>query len=233
MLSEREIDAAHPDAFDFVFGNLPAAKRADFNRHLTGCRYCQAVVDEYSEIGQIIQQLPPHVEPPADLEDRTVAAMVAALAEQQTQPAAEPGAEDQSRHPDLPELPKSIIRLSRRPGPADSPAPASGRRHEPGSSIAGRPAGSRAETASPASWSLTCPCGAATVPAWQLWLPRPRPSSLPLPSPYPPRPVARRTRPRPQSSSRSMPPPRPSCSATALPPDRQRPIRLARAGRSR
>ena len=94
MLSERDIDAAHPDAFDFVFGNLPAAKRADFNRHLIGCRYCQAVVDEYSEIGGIIQQLPPHVDPPAELEDRIVAAMVTAQAEQQTRPEAEPGAED-------------------------------------------------------------------------------------------------------------------------------------------
>ena len=96
MLSERDIEAAHPDAFDFVFGNLPSAKRADFNRHLTGCPYCQAVVDEYSEIGGIIQQLPPHVDPPAELEDRIVAAMVTAQAEQRTQPDAEPSAEDQS-----------------------------------------------------------------------------------------------------------------------------------------
>lgn len=85
MLSEPDIDAAHPDAFDFVFGNLPKAKRADFNRHLIGCRYCQAVVDVYSDIGQIIQSLPPHVAPPAGLEDRTIAAMVAALADQRAQ----------------------------------------------------------------------------------------------------------------------------------------------------
>ena len=81
MLSESDIEAAHPDAFDFVFGNLPPAKRTDFNRHLTGCRYCRAVVDEYSEIGGIIKQLPPHVDPPAELEDRIVGAMVAALAD--------------------------------------------------------------------------------------------------------------------------------------------------------
>ena len=80
MLSERDIELAHPDAFDFAFGNLPAAKCASFNRHLSGCRYCQGVVDEYSDIGPIIKLLPPHVEPPADLEDRTVAAMAAALA---------------------------------------------------------------------------------------------------------------------------------------------------------
>jgi hypothetical protein len=79
MLPERDIELAHPEAFDFVFGNLPRDKRADFNRHLGGCRYCQGVVEEYSDMGRIIKDLPPHVEPSADLEDRTVAAMVAAL----------------------------------------------------------------------------------------------------------------------------------------------------------
>ncbi len=96
MLSDRDIEAAHPDAFDFVFGNLPTAKRADFNRHVIGCRYCQAVVDEYSEIGGVIKQLPPHVDPPAELEDRIVDAMVTAQAGRRTQLDAEPGAEDQS-----------------------------------------------------------------------------------------------------------------------------------------
>jgi len=96
MLSEQDIEQAHPEAFDFVFGNLPPAKRAEFNRHLSGCRYCQAIIDEYSEIGGIIQQLPPHAEPPAGLEDRTVAAMVAALAKQKAQPDRRADAEDQA-----------------------------------------------------------------------------------------------------------------------------------------
>jgi len=96
MLSERDIEAAHPDAFDFVWGNLPAAKRAEFNRHLSGCRYCQGVVQEYSEIGRIVTLLPPHVEPPADLEDRTVAAMVAALAEEQAEVGRPAGTEDRT-----------------------------------------------------------------------------------------------------------------------------------------
>jgi hypothetical protein len=96
MLSEQDIELAHPDAFDFAFGNLPAASRAEFNRHLAGCRYCQGVVEEYSEIGQIIKDLPPHVEPPPDLEDRTVAAMVAALAGQRAQTDRRPDPEDQA-----------------------------------------------------------------------------------------------------------------------------------------
>jgi hypothetical protein len=88
MLSDRDIELAHPEAFDFVFGNLPAARRASFNRHLGGCGYCRSVVDEYAGIGAVIKDLPPQVEPPADLEDRTVAAMVVALAEQRAKPAA-------------------------------------------------------------------------------------------------------------------------------------------------
>ena len=52
MLSEQDIELAHPDAFDFVFGTLGAAKYAWFNSHLDGCRHCQKVVAEYSDIGQ-------------------------------------------------------------------------------------------------------------------------------------------------------------------------------------
>ena len=103
MLSERDIELAHPDAFDFVWGNLPPAKRAEFNRHLSSCRHCQAVIDEYSEIGQIIQSLPPHVDPPADLEDRTVAAMVAALAAQRAEPDSPGRCRRPNRHPGLPD----------------------------------------------------------------------------------------------------------------------------------
>ena len=65
MLSEQEIEAAEPEAFDLAFGNLPAAKRAEFDRHLGDCPHCQKVVDEYSDIGRIIKDLPPHVEPSA------------------------------------------------------------------------------------------------------------------------------------------------------------------------
>jgi hypothetical protein len=90
MLSEQDIELAHPEAFDFIWGNLPSAKTAGFNRHLTGCRYCQGIIDEYSDIGQIIKNLPRHVEPPPDLEGRTVAAMVAAIAKQRAPGTARP-----------------------------------------------------------------------------------------------------------------------------------------------
>jgi Anti-sigma-K factor rskA, C-terminal len=96
MLSESDIELAHPDAFDFAFGNLPPVKRSEFNRHLSRCPHCQKVIDEYSEIGQVIKLLPPHVEPAADLEERTVAAMVAALAGKQAEDERPADAGDQS-----------------------------------------------------------------------------------------------------------------------------------------
>ncbi len=142
MLSERDIELAHPEAFDFVFGNLPRDKRAEFNRHLSGCRYCQAIVDEYNDIGQIIKNLPPHVEPPADLEDRTVAAMVAVLAEQRASTDRRSDAEDQAatrvypipevHHPAEPETrvqprpqlqPPAEDEARPRPSSVDQPAP--------------------------------------------------------------------------------------------------------------
>ena len=143
MLSERDVELAHPEAFDFAFGNLPRDKRAEFNRHLGGCRYCQGVVDEYSDIGEIIKNLPPHVEPPAELEDRTVAAMVAALAEQRASTDRCSDAEDQVttrvypipevHHPAEPETqvqprpqlqPPAKDETRFRPSPVSQPAPA-------------------------------------------------------------------------------------------------------------
>jgi len=145
MLSEQDIEAAHPDAFDFVWGNLPAVKRAEFNRHLSSCPYCRAVVTEYSEIGRIIKLLPPHVEPTADLEDRTVAAMVAALAEEQAEvdrpadtedqtatrvyriPERQPSAEPETQVQPVPKLQPAADDTVLRPSPVtNQPSPAEG-----------------------------------------------------------------------------------------------------------
>ncbi len=131
MLSERDIEAAHPDAFDFVWGNLPSAKRAEFNRHLSSCPYCQAVVTEYSEIGGIIKLLPPHVEPTAGLEDRTVAAMVAALAGKQAEVDRPADTEDRTatrvyqipeRRPPAEPGPQIDILPAGQPAPGERPA---------------------------------------------------------------------------------------------------------------
>jgi hypothetical protein len=127
MPSERDIELAHPEAFDFVLGNLPQAQRAEFNRHLGGCRHCQGVVEKYSDIGRVISNLPPHVEPPPALEDRTVAAMVAALADQRAKTNRRTDAEDQAAtraYPVPPLQPPAEDEARLRHSPADRPAPA-------------------------------------------------------------------------------------------------------------
>lgn len=113
MLSERDIELAHPESFDFVFGNLRPDKQAEFDRHLPGCRYCQSVVDEYSEIGGVIKLVPPHIEPRADLEERTVAAMVAARAGEEATTGA--GAEAETQPPPAPADPNVRPIATRRP----------------------------------------------------------------------------------------------------------------------
>ena len=146
MLSDQEIEAAHPEAFDFVFGNLTEAGSVWFNRHLEGCSHCQRVVTEYSEIGQIIQSLPPHAEAPAGLEDRTVAAMISALPAGRTKADRRSEEDEDQAATRVYRLPRFIIRLSPRPRsaqgfssrPRPSPTlssthapPASQRRHRP------------------------------------------------------------------------------------------------------
>jgi hypothetical protein len=149
MLSEREIDAAHPDAFDFVFGNLPSGKRADFNRHLTGCHYCQAVVEEYSEIGGLIKQLPPHVEPPAGLQDRIVGAMAAVLAGQRAEPEPQSDAADQgaTRVYPIPPQPPAVPETRLHPRPQPQPPAERENRFYP--STAGQPAPAEDEPQAP------------------------------------------------------------------------------------
>jgi Anti-sigma-K factor rskA, C-terminal len=133
MLTEQQIELAHPEAFDFTFGNLPTAEGVTFIRHLTGCRHCRAVVDEYSEIGEIIKQLPPHVAPPAGLEDRTVTAMTAAMAGHKDEPGGHPDAADHDAED------RAVTRIYPKPErkhPAGHetqvlPAPGPGPRQEP------------------------------------------------------------------------------------------------------
>ena len=78
MPPKGQADLAHPGAADWVLGNLAAAEAGEFQRHLTGCPYCQAAVAEFGQLGQMLQHLPPAAEPPAGLEARTLAGVIAA-----------------------------------------------------------------------------------------------------------------------------------------------------------
>jgi hypothetical protein len=118
MVSDRDVSLAHPEAFDFVFGNLPSLAAADFTQHLAICGHCQSIVTEYGDIGRIIQDLPPHAEPPAGLEDRTVAAILQSLTGESASRDQPPAAEDLTA--------TKVYRLPQRPPPAaGAPAAAS------------------------------------------------------------------------------------------------------------
>ena len=176
MLSERDIEQAHPEAFDFVFGNLPSAKRAEFNRHLTGCRYCQAVVDEYSEIGRIIKQPSParRAASRPRRPDRRRHGRRPRRAE--GQPERRSGRRGPRPPPGPTRFPGASLRLSPRPRSSRSPAPASAEtrpaRHRP-------PTSRHRPSRKPGRWSLACRCGDVTEAAWPLSPPPPLPSSLP------------------------------------------------------
>jgi len=77
-------DLAHPEAADWVLGTMGPAQAEDFRRHLTDCPHCRAAVAEFSELGQMLQHLPPAAEPPPGLEARTIASVLAAAAEDPT-----------------------------------------------------------------------------------------------------------------------------------------------------
>ena len=162
MLSERDIELAHPEAFDFVFGNLPAAKRAEFNRHLSGCRYCQGVVDEYSEIGRIIKQ-PSAARRAASRPRRPDRRRHARCPRR---PARQGRCRDltpRTKPPPGPtRYPGASLRPSPRPGSSQSPSSSPGRGRGPAPPIARRPAG----TGRPEGGrqSPPCRCGGAPSP---------------------------------------------------------------------
>lgn len=226
MLSERDIELAHPDAFDFAFGNLPEVKRAVFTRHLSRCPHCQKVLDEYRDIGLVIKLLPPHVEPSAELEDRTVAAMAETLAGQTARTDRRSDAEDRAatriypipgaRHLAEPETrvqprpqrqPPAEDEARPRPAPTDQPAPA-----EPQA----RPVITRLPVWRRYPGRLAAVAAAAAVIITAAIV---VPLSLEAPPESP-------------SRSRCTPPWRPRPSTPAQPPGRQRPAKPGKAGPS-
>jgi len=113
MPAEGQVDLAHPEAADWVLGTLEPAESEEFQRHLTSCGHCQLAVAEFGRIGRILQHLPPAVEPPPDLEARTIDSVLAAAADDrtETQAATEPGAPAQAAQ--IPLAPPELASLYR------------------------------------------------------------------------------------------------------------------------
>jgi len=117
MPPKGKAELAHPEAADWVLGTLGPEQAEDFQRHLTSCLHCQAAVAGFGQLGQMLQHLPPAVEPPEDLETRTIASVMVKAAFEQaptqvhqvpraSSPAAEPESPQAARIPLGPPGPK-------------------------------------------------------------------------------------------------------------------------------
>ena len=86
MLSERDIEAAHPDAFDFVWGNLPGPSGPSSTAISAVVPTAKPLSPSTARSAGSSSSCRPTSSQAAGLEDRTVAAMVAALAGEQAEP---------------------------------------------------------------------------------------------------------------------------------------------------
>jgi hypothetical protein len=81
----------HPEVAAWVLGALDPDDLAAFEEHLQYCEQCQAEAAEFAPVGEGLKFAAPAVEPPADLELKTVSAVqYAAMAQWRTEPRSRP-----------------------------------------------------------------------------------------------------------------------------------------------
>jgi Putative zinc-finger len=120
----------HADVAGWALGALDPIDAQAFEAHLRSCGQCQAAVAEFEPVAKALGRAAPPVEPPDDLEARTIARVLAAAAEDQSATKVQriPGAfraagEDQDANPVRP-IP-DLFRPAAVPGPRrEDPVPA-------------------------------------------------------------------------------------------------------------
>ena len=66
---------------EYLFGNLPALERAEFDKHLAECPWCAAYLDSYQKTIQLEQAAfspPADTAPPADAPEELIQAILRA-----------------------------------------------------------------------------------------------------------------------------------------------------------
>ena len=66
---------------EYLFGNLPAQERAEFDKHLAECPWCVAYLDSYQKTIQLEQaafSVPADAPPPADAPEELIQAILRA-----------------------------------------------------------------------------------------------------------------------------------------------------------
>ena len=81
MPPDEENPELHADAAGWTLGALDPGDAAAFETHLEDCAECQATVAEFQEMARALKSAAPAVEPPPDLESRTLAAVQLAVME--------------------------------------------------------------------------------------------------------------------------------------------------------
>jgi len=68
---------------EYLFGNLPSAERAEFDKHLAECPWCVAYLDSYRktiQLGQAAFATPEGTPPPVDAPEELIQAILQARA---------------------------------------------------------------------------------------------------------------------------------------------------------
>ncbi|MGH9276771.1 MAG: anti-sigma factor [Acidimicrobiales bacterium] len=65
----------HVDLGGYVLGVLTPEEASAFEAHMDGCEQCRRELSELQHLPDLLDQATPHVDPPADLEERTFAAI--------------------------------------------------------------------------------------------------------------------------------------------------------------
>jgi anti-sigma factor RsiW len=66
---------------EYLFGNLPADQRAEFDKHLAECPWCVAYLDSYQKTIQLEQaafSIPESAQPPSDAPEELIQAILSA-----------------------------------------------------------------------------------------------------------------------------------------------------------
>lgn len=76
MPREADPELNHAEVAGWVLGILDPGEAAEFEAHLVGCAECQTVVAEFESVAEALNgPIVPAVEPPADLEAKTMASV--------------------------------------------------------------------------------------------------------------------------------------------------------------
>jgi anti-sigma-K factor RskA len=66
-------ELGHPDAAAWALGALDPEEAGRFQAHLQSCGGCRTAVAEFEQVAQALAHPPPEIEPPPDLQARTLA----------------------------------------------------------------------------------------------------------------------------------------------------------------